>query len=95
MVKCGVLFEVWTEFLIVTYTSSYQKDGRARPGDLHSRKLSSYPPIFKFSVSHYHPLSLLSPFFWVQIVDNTNVIKELNAIVYFNDDYQTWVMFKL
>jgi hypothetical protein len=40
-----------TERLTSSPTHLYQKDERALPGDLHSRKLSSYPPLLNV-VSH-------------------------------------------
>jgi hypothetical protein len=49
-----------SERLIFSPTYLYQKDKRALPGDLHSRKFSFVPSV-KCSISHNPtPLSLLS-----------------------------------
>jgi hypothetical protein len=53
-----------TERLTSFPTHFYQKDERALPGDLHSRKLSSYPPLLNvvsYTTTHFlFSLSLFS-----------------------------------
>jgi hypothetical protein len=65
------------ECLTSSPTHLYQKDERALPGDLHSRKLTSSPD-FKSSVSHYPPSFSSLSLFGIKGLKHTNCFTEIH-----------------